>query len=146
MQKLNRMPTRKEIAEYMKIPINKVKEIENIVGKPSSLNTPVSLDGAAELMDLIEDDSSHAPDEQLAEVLRSDRIQQILTKLDEREQKILTLRFGLDSEDPHTLEEAAQQFDITRERVRQIEAAAIKKIRVQLSMEGDRFENYLSAR
>lgn len=146
MQKLNRMPTRKEIAEYMKVPVLKVREIENIVGKPSSLNTPVSLDGAAELIDLIEDDTAHAPDEQLAVVLRNDRIKNILEKLDERENRILTLRFGLNNEEMHTLEETAQQFNITRERVRQIEAAAIKKVRVQLALENDSLENYLPSR
>jgi len=145
MQKLNRFPTRREIARVMQVPVRKIKEIENIAGRPSSLNAPVSLDGSAELIDLIEDDSSHSPDTKMGEVLRNERIQQLLHGLDEREQRILTLRFGLGSEDSHTLEEVATGFGITRERVRQIEATAIKKIRVQLALEGDRLENYFTS-
>lgn len=143
-QRLNRLPTRKEIARLMQVPVHKVKEIENIAGRPSSLNAPVSLDGSAELIDLIEDDQSHSPDVQIGEMLKNERIRQLLDRLDERERKILTLRFGLGEHDPHTLEEVAQQFGITRERVRQIEAMALKKIRLQLSMEQDKLENYLS--
>lgn len=145
MQKLNRLPTRKEIAEIMQVPVQKIKEIENIAGRPSSLNAPVSLDGTAELIDLIEDDSSHSPDQQLAEILKSERIQKLLDGLDERERRILTLRFGLGSHEPHTLEEVAQQFSITRERVRQIEGVALKKIRYQLELEQDKLENYLAS-
>ena len=116
-QKLNRPPNRKEIAEVMELPVSKIKEIENIAGRPSSLNAPVSLDGTAELMDLIEDDSSHAPDVQISEALKNERIRRILGQLDEREKRILVLRFGLEEADPHTLEEVAQQFDITREQI-----------------------------
>ena len=145
MQKLNRLPTRKEIAEIMQVPVQKIKEIENIAGRPSSLNAPVSLDGTAELIDLIEDDSSHSPDQQLGEILKSERIQKLLDALDERERRILTLRFGLGNHEPHTLEEVAQQFGITRERVRQIEAVALKKIRIQLALEQDKLENYLAS-
>lgn len=144
MQKLNRIPTRKEIAKIMEIPVQKVKEIENIAGRPSSLNAPVSLDGSAELIDLIEDDASHSPDVQIGEMLKNERIEKLLDRLDDRERRILMLRFGLGTEDSHTLEEVAQQFGITRERVRQIEVVALKKIRLQLSVEGDRLENYLS--
>jgi len=101
------------------------------------------LDGTAELIDLIEDDSSRAPDSRLSEVLKTERLQKILDKLDEREKRIITLRFGLDAHSPHTLEEVAQQFRITRERVRQIESSTLKKVRAQLMLEGDKFENYL---
>lgn len=144
LQKLNRVPTRKEIAKIMKVPVHKVKEIENIAGRPSSLNAPVSLDGTAELIDLIEDDSAHAPDVQIGEALKNERIQKLLEKLDDRERRILTLRFGLGEADPQTLEEVAQVFEITRERVRQIEAVALKKIRLQLMTEEDKLENYIS--
>jgi len=144
MQKLSRVPTRKEIAAIMEVPVSKIKEIENIAGRPSSLNAPVSLDGTAELIDLIEDDSSQTPEAQMGEVLKNERIHELLDNLDEREKRILILRFGLGLHDTHTLEEVAQQFGITRERVRQIEAAALKKIRAQLSLEEDRLENYLS--
>ena len=144
LQKLNRVPTRKEIAKIMKVPVHKVKEIENIAGRPSSLNAPVSLDGTAELIDLIEDDSAHAPDVQIGEALKNERIQKLLEKLDDRERRILTLRFGLGEADPQTLEEVAHVFEITRERVRQIEAVALKKIRLQLMSEEDKLENYIS--
>ncbi len=144
MQKLSRVPTRKEIAKIMQVPVNKVKEIENIAGRPSSLNAPVSLDGTAELIDLIEDDSSHAPDANMAEMLKSERIRGILNKLDDREKRILILRFGLDDDEPRTLEQVAQEFGITRERVRQIEAASLKKIRAQLESEKDHLGDYLS--
>ena len=144
MQKMNRVPTRKEIAKVMKVPVHKVKEIENIAGRPSSLNAPVSLDGTAELIDLIEDDSAHAPDVQIGEALKNERIQKLLAKLDDRERRILTLRFGLGDADPQTLEEVAHVFEITRERVRQIESVALKKIRLQLMHEEDKLENYIS--
>ncbi len=142
-QKLNRVPTRKEIADLMEVPVHKIKEIENIAGRPSSLNAPLSLDGTAELIDLIEDDSSHAPDNQIGEALKNERIQKLLNQLDERERKILILRFGLGDEEPHTLEEVAQQFDVTRERVRQIEGVALQKIRAYLAIENDKLENYI---
>jgi RNA polymerase primary sigma factor len=143
MQKLNRMPTRDEIAKIMQVPVQKIREIENIAGRPSSLNAPVSLDGTAELVDLLADDSSHAPDVRIEEVLKNDRIKDYLNNLDERERKILVLRFGLGSEEPHTLEEVAKKFDITRERVRQIEAVALKKIRVHFANQQEKIEDYL---
>lgn len=145
MQKLNRMPTRKEIAKYMEVPVAKIKEIENIAGRPSSLNAPISLDGTAQLIDLIEDDASRGPDAQIGEMLRDERIQRILGTLDERERRILTLRFGLGPHDTHTLEEVAKEFTITRERVRQIEATALKKIRTQLLDEKDKLDNYYAS-
>ncbi|MBU3760059.1 MAG: RNA polymerase sigma factor RpoD/SigA [Candidatus Omnitrophica bacterium] len=144
MQKLSRVPTRKEIAKIMQVPVNKIKEIENIVGRPSSLNAPVSLDGSAELIDLIEDDSSHSPDANMAELLKNERIRSLLNRLDERERRILVLRFGLDDDETRTLEEVAQEFGITRERVRQIEAASLKKIRLLLEGEKDQIADYLS--
>lgn len=143
-QRLNRSPTRREIANVLEIPVAKVREIENIVNRPSSLNTPLSLDGAAELIDIIEDDESRKPDSQVAEVLKNERVQKLLAALEERERTILSMRFGLEQHDPHTLEEVAQNFGVTRERIRQLEAVALKKIRAQLSLENDTFENYLS--
>lgn len=144
MQKLNRVPTRKEIAKIMQVPVQKVKEIENIAGRPSSLNAPVSLDGTAELIDLIQDDVAHSPAVQIGEALKNERIQVLLERLDERERRILTLRFGLGNEEPHTLEEVAHEFGITRERVRQIESVSLKKVREMLQLEQDKMENYIS--
>ncbi len=143
MQRLNRMPTRREIAKVLEIPVAKVKEIENIVNRPSSLNTPVSIDGTAELIDLIEDDATRNPDALVGELLKSERILKMLNILEEREKEILSRRFGLEAHSPHTLEEVAQFLGVTRERIRQIEMVALKKIRTQLVLEGDRFENYL---
>lgn len=143
MQRLNRMPTRREIAKVLEIPTAKVKEIETIVGRPSSLNTPLSLDGTAELIDMLEESGDHNPDAQVGEVLKSERVRKLLGVLDEREREMMTRRFGLDHHNPHTLEEVARHFNVTRERIRQIEGVVLKKIRAQLELEGDRFENYL---
>jgi RNA polymerase primary sigma factor len=143
MQHLNRMPTRREIAKVLEIPIAKVKEIETIVNRPSSLNTPLSLDGTAELIDMIEDKEESNPDAKVGEVLKSERIRKLLGVLANREREVLERRFGLEHHDPHTLEEVAQHFQVTRERIRQIEGVVLKKIRVQLALEGDQFENYL---
>jgi len=143
-QKLNRIPTRKEIAKVMRVPILKVKEIENIAGRPGSLNAPVSLDSTAELIDLIEDDVTHSPEREMGLMLRDERIHDILQTLDERERKILVLRFGLEKGEPHTLEEVAQNFGITRERIRQIEVAALKKIRSRFQDEREKLEDYIA--
>ena len=142
-QKLNRIPTRKEIAKIMEVPIEKIKEIENIAGRPGSLNAPVSLDSTVELIDLIEDDATHSPERQMGEALREERIHQILQTLDERERKILILRFGLQGEEPHTLEEVAKKFGITRERIRQIEVVALKKFRERFQQEKEKLEDYV---
>lgn len=144
MQKLNRIPTRKEIAKIMEVPVHKIQEIENIAGRPGSLNAPVSLDSTAELIDLIQDDAAHSPEQEMGEMLRNERIHEILKTLDERERKILVLRFGLEGQNVHTLEEVAQEFGITRERIRQIEAAALKKTRERLELGKEKLEDYVS--
>lgn len=144
MQKLNRSPLDKEIAEVMKVPVRKIQEIEKIAGRPSSLNAPISLDGTAELVDMLPDDASHGPELQMEEMLKSDRIRDFLQQLDERERKILLLRFGLGKDEPKTLEEVAQEFGITRERVRQIESLAIKKLRERMTLGKERLEDYVS--
>jgi len=143
-QKLNRIPTRREIADLMQVPVQKVKEIENIVGRPGSLNAPVSLDSTAELIDLIQDDATHSPEKELSDVLRDERIHEILNTLDERERKIVVLRFGLEGQDSHTLEEVANEFGITRERIRQIEVTALEKIRGRFKNQKEKFEDYIS--
>ena len=144
MQKLNRIPTRKEIAKIMDVPIEKVKEIENIAGRPGSLNAPVSLDSTVELIDLIQDDAAHSPEKQMGDNLRGERLHGILKMLDERERKILILRFGLEGEEPHTLEAVAQKFGITRERIRQLEVSALGKIRARFENEKEKLEDYVS--
>lgn len=143
-QKLDRVPTRNEIAKIMKVPAAKIKEIENIANRPSSLNAPLSIDGSAELIDLIQDENYDRPIQNTEEVFKTERIDKLLDCLDDREKKVIILRFGLRGQEPHTLEETAKQFGITRERVRQIEAIAIRKIKAQLMVEHDKLENYVS--
>ncbi len=143
MQKLDRIPSRKEIADVMKVPIAKVKDIENLVTKPSSLNMPVSIDSTAELIDLIEDDSFETPEQMVDELFKSERIDTLLSYVDDREREILIRRFGIKGGERHTLEEVAKGFGITRERVRQIEHTALKKIRVRVKLEQDKFEDYV---
>ena len=143
-QKLNRAPTRREIAKVMQIPVHKIKEIENITGRPGSLNAPVSLDSTAELIDLIEDDSGHSPEKEMGEMLRDERLDTILQALDERERTILIYRFGLKGNEPHTLEEVAKNFGVTRERIRQIEGVALQKIRERFQKEKEKLEDYIS--
>ena len=144
MQKLNRIPTRKEISKVMEIPVEKVKEIENIAGRPGSLNAPVSLDSTVELIDLIEDEATNTPEKEMAEVFRGERVHELLRSLDERERKILILRFGLEGEEPHTLEAVAKKFGITRERIRQLEGVALKKIRERFQQSREKLEDYVS--
>ena len=143
-QRLNRAPTRREIAKVLKVPAAKVKEIETIVSRPSSLNTPLSIDGTAELIDILEDDKERNPDVLVGEALKNERVRKILSTLDEREREVMIRRFGLNQHDPHTLEEVAKHFKVTRERIRQIEGVVLKKIRAQLTLEGDQFTNYLA--
>ena len=142
-QKLDRVPTRAEIAKIMKVPAAKIKEIENIANRPSSLNAPLSIDGSAELIDLIQDENYDRPVQNTDEIFKTERIDKLLDCLDEREKKVIILRFGLRGTEPHTLEETAKQFGITRERVRQIEAIAIRKVKAQLLVEHDKLENYV---
>ncbi|MBI4357779.1 MAG: RNA polymerase sigma factor RpoD/SigA [Candidatus Omnitrophica bacterium] len=143
VQKLARIPTDKEIADAMGIPVEKVKELERIASQPGSLNAPVSLDGAAEMMDLIQDESTSSPAERIEDIFEGQRIEQLLNFVDEREKQVLVLRFGLKGGEPHTLEDTAKQFGVTRERIRQIEMAAIKKIRFVLKLKEEKLEDYV---
>jgi len=142
-QKMGRVPSSKELAKVMRIPEEKIKELDTTLSMPSSLNAPVSLEGTAELMDLIEDSNSESPHEAVESTLRKDRVRSMLAFVDEREREILTRRFGLDHRDGQTLEEVAKAFRITRERVRQIECKAIEKIRAKLHGESDKLANYV---
>ncbi|MDD5085879.1 MAG: RNA polymerase sigma factor RpoD/SigA [Candidatus Omnitrophica bacterium] len=142
-EKLSHIPTRREIANVMKVPVHKIKELESLANRPSSLNAPISIDGSTELIDLIEDDVVDAPDKSVKDLFKDERIDRLLDRLDERERRIVVLRFGLKGEEVRTLEEIASEFKITRERVRQIEKTAIKKIRCQVMLEEDKLEHYL---
>ena len=144
VQKLSRLPTAKELADVMGLPVEKVKELERIASQPGSLNAPVSLDGSAEMMDLIEDDTIASPVQNVEDLFEGQRVDQLLNFVDERERQVLVLRFGLKGGEPHTLEETAKRFGVTRERVRQIEFAAIKKIRHILKLKEEKLEDYVN--
>lgn len=141
-QKLGRTPTRKEVADVMNVSIRKVKEVERIASQPSSLNAPVSIDGTAEVIDLVEDQAASAATDSVHELFTTERIDDLLNQLDERAREILVLRFGLKGGEPQTLEETAKRFNITRERVRQIESASLEKIRSYLKGQEESFQDY----
>ncbi|MBI4388144.1 MAG: RNA polymerase sigma factor RpoD/SigA [Candidatus Omnitrophica bacterium] len=144
LQKLGREATRKEIADAMGISIRKVREVERVASQPSSLNAPVSIDGASEIIDLIEDRSAHEASDNVQELFTLERVDELLNCVDERAREILILRFGLKGEETRTLEEAAQRFGITRERVRQIEGSALQKIRNYLKEHRENLRDYIN--
>lgn len=126
---LDREPTDEEIAYKMDMPINKVAHLKSVSVRPSSLDAPVGEDGDASFGDLVSDDNQATPLENLQEKSLSSDMHEIIAHLEEREADIIRLRFGLSGDHPMTLEEVGEQFDITRERVRQIQNMAIHKIR-----------------
>lgn len=128
-QKYGRRPKTKEIAKKMKLSIKKVREISIVATKVSSLDAPIGGDGTGQFMDLIEDENSSSPIDNVTEVLRRERVNKLLDHMNDREKKILDLRFGLSDGTTHTLGETSKVFGITRERVRQIESAALEKLR-----------------
>lgn len=128
--KLKRKPRMAEIAKRMKISIKKVKQLNKMVTKITSLNAPIGESGTAEFGDLVEDESMGTAVDEMASFLQRERISELLKeKMTLRERKILSLRFGLKDGIPHTLRDTAKCFGITRERVRQIENQAMKKLR-----------------
>ena len=126
---LKRKPRVAEIAKRMRLPMKRVKQLHKMVSGVSSLNAPVGEEGSTEFMDLIEDEKMVSAVDGLSNFLTQERIKGLLEKMSAREKKILTLRFGLKDGVPHTLRDTAKHFGITRERVRQIECAAMKKMR-----------------
>lgn len=129
-QELNREPTNDEIAAAMEMDVDKVEHIMKIKQDISSLDASVRDDEEESVLgDFIEDDESKTPSESASEQLLKEQVKQILGTLTEREQKILKLRFGLEDGKSHTLEEVGQEFSVTRERIRQIEAKALAKLR-----------------
>lgn len=131
--KLHRNPRVNEIAKDMKISVKKIREISEIATKVSSLDAPIGENGEAEFMDIIEDESSSSPINKITRVFQQERIQSLLENMSEREREILNLRFGLRDGTNYTLGETAKRFGITRERVRQIENAAMRKLRLLLA-------------
>ncbi|MFM7125441.1 MAG: RNA polymerase sigma factor RpoD/SigA, partial [Actinomycetota bacterium] len=120
--KFGRQPTLRELADEVEMPEDKVTEALRFAAEPLSLSEPLREDGDAELGDVVEDRSAESPFEVAATALLPEEIQRLLAPLDEREREILKLRFGLDRGEPRTLEEVGEHFNLTRERIRQIEA------------------------
>ena len=129
LQELGREPSPEEIAEEMDIPVEKVREIQKISQEPVSLETPIGEEEDSHLGDFIQDENVPVPAEAAAATLLREQLDDELATLTEREQKVLRLRFGLDDGKTRTLEEVGKEFQVTRERIRQIEAKAIRKLR-----------------
>ena len=110
--------------------MRKIREISETATKISSLDAPIGEEGTGQFIDLIEDNSSTSPTDNVTDSLRRERVTELLDRMNDREKKILDLRFGLSEGTTHTLGETAKMFGITRERVRQIESAALEKLRV----------------
>lgn len=127
--KLKRKPRLSDIAKVMKLPLKKVKEVSQMANSTYSLNMPVGETGTSDFMDLIEDENVTAPSDDVAKFLRHERVTELLNEMRPRERKILTLRYGLKDGVSRTLGETAKHFGITRERVRQIEAVTLKKLK-----------------
>jgi RNA polymerase primary sigma factor len=128
-QKYKRTPSRKEIAKKMRLPMKKVADIEMWIEKKASLDSPVGTDGSSTLSDFIKTSGYADTEKSIEDFFRHERVQELLNLINEREKKILDLRFGISDGKPHTLAEVAKELDISRERVRQIEDAALKKVR-----------------
>lgn len=129
LQELNRDPTNEEIAAEMNIDVEKVRVVRKIAQEPVSLETPIGEEEDSHLGDFIEDESVVAPDEAANFIMLREELNHILNTLSERERKVLELRFGLNDGTPRTLEEVGKEFNVTRERIRQIEAKAIRKLK-----------------
>ena len=129
LQELGREPTPEEIAEEMKMPVERVREILKISQEPVSLETPIGEEEDSHLGDFIQDDNVPVPADAAAFTLLKEQLIEVLGTLTEREQKVLRLRFGLDDGRARTLEEVGKEFNVTRERLRQIEAKALRKLR-----------------
>ncbi len=129
LQELGRDPSPEEIAQEMNMSIDKVREIMKIAQEPVSLETPIGEEEDSHLGDFIPDDDAPAPSEMASFTLLKEQLMDVLDTLTSREEKVLRLRFGLDDGRPRTLEEVGKVFDVTRERIRQIEAKALRKLR-----------------
>lgn len=129
LQELGREPTPEEIAAEMNMPVERVREILKISQEPVSLETPIGEEEDSHLGDFIKDDNVPVPADAAAFTLLKEQLEEVLGTLTEREQKVLTLRFGLEDGRARTLEEVGKEFNVTRERIRQIEAKALRKLR-----------------
>ena len=129
LQQLGREPTPDEIAKEMELPVEKVMEIQKIAQDPVSLETPIGEEDDSHLGDFIPDDDSPAPQDSAAYTLLKEQLEEVMNTLTPREAKVLKLRFGLEDGKARTLEEVGKEFQVTRERIRQIEAKALRKLR-----------------
>lgn len=129
LQELGREPSPEEIAKEMNMPLERVREILKISQEPVSLETPIGEEEDSHLGDFIKDDNVPVPADAAAFTLLKEQLEEVLGTLTEREQKVLTLRFGLEDGRARTLEEVGKEFNVTRERIRQIEAKALRKLR-----------------
>ena len=129
LQQLGREPTPEELSKELEMPIERVMEIQKIAQDPVSLETPIGEEDDSHLGDFIQDDDSPAPQDSAAYILLKEQLNEVMNTLTPREAKVLRLRFGLDDGKARTLEEVGREFDVTRERIRQIEAKALRKLR-----------------
>ena len=129
LQELGREPSPEEIAEVLDMPVERVREILKISQEPVSLETPIGEEEDSHLGDFIQDDNVPVPAEAAAATLLKEQLDEVLDTLTKREQKVLRLRFGMNDGRARTLEEVGKEFDVTRERIRQIEAKALRKLR-----------------
>ena len=129
LQRLGREPSPEEIAEEMDLPVDKVMEIQKIAQDPVSLETPIGEEDDSHLGDFIQDEDSPAPQDSASFMLMKEQLDEVMNTLTPREAKVLKLRFGLEDGRARTLEEVGKEFEVTRERIRQIEAKALRKLR-----------------
>ncbi len=129
VQKLGREPTTDEIAQELHMDVSKVEEILKIAQEPVSLETPIGEEEDSHLGDFIQDDEASQPSEEASYTLLREQLEDVLSTLTPREEEVLRMRFGLRDGKPHTLEEVGKEFDVTRERIRQIESKALRKLR-----------------
>ncbi len=129
VQKLGRDPTTEELAQETHMPVERIREIQRISREPVSMETPVGDEEDSSLGDFIRDDTTPHPADEAARTMLREQIREILSDLTEREQQVLRLRYGLDDDRSRTLEEVGRQLNVTRERIRQIEAKALRKLK-----------------
>ena len=123
------LPTVEEIAEFLNSPVDKIKEAMRASQEPVSLETPIGEEEDSHLGDFIPDDSAITPQDAASQSMLKEQLNSVLSTLTPREEKVIRLRFGLDDGRPRTLEEVGEEFSVTRERIRQIEAKALRKLR-----------------
>lgn len=141
VQELGRTPTNEEIAKEMGLEVEKVREVRKISQEPVSLEAPIGEEDDSHLGDFIEDEKALAPDEAANQTMLKEQLEEILSTLSDREKRVIELRFGLVDGVPKTLEDVGKEFDVTRERIRQIEAKAIRKLK--RPGKGDKIKDFL---